>query len=155
MARGRRSGKPLPTYKKAMIQVVAYRRIRSMVTTALKRFQLNTTQWMMLEVLYESATGLRITDIAHSLEVEVPLITRLSQSLLKEGLIENKQAVRDKRAKPLLLTARGMNLVKTVEQEIEKRTKRMEAGLSDKQLKQYFATLETFMDNAPPAGRTI
>lgn len=148
MAQKNRSEEKLPTYKKAMVQVVAYKRIRNILNAVLKRFELNTTQWMILGVLYESATGLRITDIANSLEVEVPLITRLSHSLLRAGLVENKLALSDKRTKPLALTLRGQQLVAKVEHELTKRTKRLEQGVSDRQVNNYFRTLETFMDNA-------
>jgi DNA-binding MarR family transcriptional regulator len=138
----------MPTYKKAMIQVAAYRRIRNVVNTVLNRFNLNTTEWMILGVLYESATGLRTTDIANMLEVEVPLITRLSRILAKEGLIQNSVNSRDRREKPLSLTERGNQMIAKVERALARRTERLEDGLSDGEVTNYFTTLSTFMDNA-------
>jgi MarR family transcriptional regulator for hemolysin len=138
----------LPTHKKAILQVVAYRRIRTAVNGVLNRFDLNTTQWMMLSVLYESATGLRITDIARSLEVEVPLITRLSRSLIKAGLVESKSNTGDKRTKPVGLTPAGQKVIGKVDKELQKKTAELEEGLSNTEVNGYFKTLAAFMDNA-------
>lgn len=140
----------LPTYKKMMMQVVAYRRIRGIVSNVLRRFDLNTTQWMILGVLYESTTGLRITDIARSVEVEVPLITRLARTLKAAGLIENRPSLKDKRAKPLGLTEQGQAMIARVERELANRTERIEEGVSSREVETYFKTLGTFMDNASP-----
>lgn len=140
----------LPTYKKMMMQVVAYRRIRGIVSNVLRRFDLNTTQWMILGVLYESTTGLRITDIARSVEVEVPLITRLARTLKAAGLIENRASLKDKRAKPLGLTEQGQAMIARVERELANRTERIEEGVSSREVETYFKTLGTFMDNASP-----
>lgn len=140
----------LPTHKKAILQVVAYRRIRLAVNSVLNRFDLNTTQWMMLSVLYESATGLRITDIARSLEVEVPLITRLSRSLIKAGLVESKSNTGDKRTKPVGLTSAGQKVIGRVDKELQKKTAELEEGLSNKEVNGYFKTLAAFRDNAAP-----
>jgi DNA-binding MarR family transcriptional regulator len=142
--------RPFPSYKKAMMQVVAYRRIRGVIAAVLRRFELSTTQWMILSVLYESTTGLRITDIAHSVEVEVPLITRLSRTLKAAGLIENKAGLKDKRAKPLGLTVQGQAMITRVERELAQRTVRIEAGVSSRELDTYFKTLGTIMNNASP-----
>jgi len=141
---------PLPTYKKAMMQVVAYRRIRAIVTSVLRRFGLNTTQWMILGVLQESTTGLRITDIAHSVEVEVPLITRLARTLKAAGLIENMASLKDKRAKPLGLTAQGQAMIIRIERELTKRTERIEQGISSREVASYFRILGAFMKNVSP-----
>ena len=141
---------PLPTYKKTMMQVVAYRRIRGIVTNVLKRFDLNTTQWMILSLLYESTTGLRITDIARSIEVEVPLITRLARTLKAAGFIENMASLKDKRAKPLGLTVQGQAIITRVERELAKRTEQIEEGVSSHEVATYFKTLGAFMDNASP-----
>lgn len=144
----KRGAGDLPTYKKAMIQVAAYRRIRNAVNAVLNHFDLNATEWMILGVLYESATGMRITDIASVVDVEVPLVTRLSRALLKNGLIQAVPARRDRREKPLSLTQRGQRVISEVEQALTNSNRQLEAGLSKQDVSAYFATLGTFMRNA-------
>lgn len=139
----------LPTYKKTMLQAVAYKRIRSAVNTVLHRFDLNATQWMILGVLYESATGLRITDIAHSLEVEVPLITRLAQALRKDGLVQRKLSSKDKRIRPLSLTDHGKEVVADVEQQLGRRMSELERGLDSQTAAGYFHSLELLTQTEP------
>lgn len=132
-----------------MIQTVAYKRIRTVLNSVLMHFDINATQWIMLGVLYESTTGLRITDIARSVEVEVPLITRLSRTLLDAGLVRESTAVTtDKRARPLALTSRGKSLISKIEKELEHRMQKLEKGMSDREVKRYFQTLEAFTNNA-------
>jgi DNA-binding MarR family transcriptional regulator len=152
MEKSTRSSGGIPTYKKAALQVIAYKRVREVVNGVLTRFDLNTTQWIILGTLYESATGLRITDIARALQVEVPLITTLSQPLLGEGWVRNKVSKTDRRTKPLALTKQGKALVGQIELELRSELKPIEEGLSSKEVGIYFQTLETFISNAAAAA---
>jgi DNA-binding MarR family transcriptional regulator len=142
----------LPTYKKAALQVVAYKNIRDTINSVLNRFDLNTMQWIILGTLYENATGLRITDIAKSLQVEVPLITTLASPLMREGLVSNRVSKTDRRSKPLALTPRGKEAVGQIEAELAKHLETLEQGLTDSEVTSYFQTLETFITNTSQAN---
>ena len=131
-----------------MLQGVAYRRMRSAISDVLTRFDISTTQWVILGLLYESATGLRITDIARDLDVETPLVTKIARSLRAAGLIKAVTTPTDKRTRPVALTTRGVQMLSKVEATLQARMNDLEKGVSSHDLLIYFRTLEAFMSNA-------
>jgi len=148
------SSKLLPTYKKTNLQMVAYRRIQSAVSTLLSRFHLNTTQWIMLGFMSESANGLRVTDMARALQVEMPLITITKQSLVAEGLMSTAAHARDKRVKLLILTPKGRQLVKEIEAYLTNNLRQLEKGVDPQDLKLYFKMLQQIGRNASTVHAT-
>lgn len=136
----------LPTYRKAILQIVAYRRIQLLVGAALKRFQLNTTQWIVLGLLNDSPKGMRVTDVAKALHVEMPLITTLAQALISAGLLESVAHARDKRAKLLHITDDGKTKVKEVEEFLDGYLAAFRGQIDSNDIDQYFALLEKFMN---------
>ena len=143
------SSKPLPSYKKTNLQMVAYRHIQTALTSLLSKFQLNTTQWVMLGLMSESATGLRVTDMARALQVEMPLITTTTQSLVRQGLMKTMAHARDKRAKLLMLTPKGKELVGEIEAYVSNNLRQqLEKGVEPEELKLYFKMLQQLGTNA-------
>lgn len=142
---------PMPTYKKAALQTIAYKCIRDSVNSVLTRFDLNSTQWMILGALYEQAVGLRMTDIAHDLQVEVPLITTLVQPLARKGLVRSHRGKADRRTKPLALTMDGQKLVRQIETTLGLALKPLERNLLPSEIDGYFHTLQIFIGNADHA----
>jgi DNA-binding MarR family transcriptional regulator len=140
----------LPTYRKAILQIVAYRRIQLLVGAALKRFQLNTTQWIVLGLLHDSPKGMRVTDVAKALHVEMPLITTLAQALISAGLIESVAHTKDRRAKMLLLTEAGKAKVDEVEEYLDGYLEVFRGQINEDDLEQYFILLEKFMNLQMP-----
>ena len=138
----------IPSYKKTNLQMVAYRRIQSAVSSLLSRFHLNTTQWIMLGFMSESASGLRVTDMARALQVEMPLITTTTQSLVAEGLMKTVAHARDKRAKLLMLTPKGRQLVKEIEAYLANNLRQLERGVEPSDLQLYFKMLQQIGRNA-------
>jgi MarR family transcriptional regulator for hemolysin len=128
--------------------MVAYRRIQSAVSNLLSRFHLNTTQWIMLGFMSESASGLRVTDMARALQVEMPLITTTTQSLVAEGLMKTVAHARDKRAKLLMLTPKGRQLVKEIEAYLANNLRQLERGVEPRDLQLYFKMLQQIGRNA-------
>lgn len=141
----------LPSYEKAILQTVAYKRIRETVSQVLKQFQLNTTQWMILGILHDNPDGQKISAIAHQLQVEVPLITTLSQALVANGYAEQTQDIKDRRSKPLKITREGQELLNATEIKLLEKLKKLEIGLSPDELAAYFRTLRTIIANAEKA----
>ena len=138
----------IPSYKKTNLQMVAYRRIQSAVSSLLSRFHLNTTQWIMLGFMSESASGLRVTDMARALQVEMPLITTTTQSLVAVGLMKTVAHSRDKRAKLLMLTPKGRQLVKEIEAYLANNLRQLERGVEPSDLQLYFKMLQQIGRNA-------
>jgi MarR family transcriptional regulator, organic hydroperoxide resistance regulator len=137
----------LPTYHKALLQTIAYKHVREAVNLRLKDFQLNATQWMMLGILYEQTSAQKISSIAKTLQVEVPLITTLAQPLLAVGHIAQHEDKNDRRSKPVTLTEAGRAMVERIEQQLADDLHMLEAGISQAEIKQYFTTLRTVIAN--------
>ena len=142
----------LPSYKKANLQMVAYRRIHAALSNLLARFHLSTTQWIMLGLISESAAGLRITDMARALQVEMPLITTTAQSLISAGLMKSTAHLRDKRAKLLTLTPRGKDCVDEVELHLSLMMQKLEQGADAHEINTYFKLLQQLGKNASAVG---
>ena len=145
----------LPTYKKTNLQMVAYRRIQAAVSALLSRFQLNTTQWIMLGFMSESTSGMRVTDMAKALQVEMPLITTTTQSLVAEGLMHTVAHARDKRAKLLMLTPKGRQLVREIEGYLANNLRQIEKGADPQDLNVYFKMLQRLGTNASSVQHAV
>jgi DNA-binding MarR family transcriptional regulator len=142
------SSEKFPSYKKANLQFVAYRRIQTMVSSLLARFHLNTTQWIMLGLVNEAPTGLRVTDMAKVLQVEMPLITTTAHSLIASGLMHSQAHIRDKRAKMLTLTPKGEEYLGRVESFLSANMQKLEEGVDPSDMKLYFKMLQKISYNA-------
>lgn len=144
----------LPSYKKANLQLIAYRRIQHALAALLHRFHLSTTQWIMLGIIRDTAQGVRVTDMARALQVEMPLITTTARALIQKGLLRSDQHSKDKRSKVLTLTPAGMAEVSEVEAYLESNLCKLEEGVSQSELSTYFQLLQTLSRNATSLART-
>jgi DNA-binding MarR family transcriptional regulator len=137
----------IPTYEKALLQTVAHKHIRETVTIALKKFKLNATQWIILGILNNAKEPEKISAVAHTLQVEVPLITTLAQPLIAMGYVEQHADTNDRRNKPLTLTDDGKIFVKQIEAQLVREMETLEIGIPPHELKQYFKTLLQLIAN--------
>lgn len=142
----------LPTYHKARLQMVAYKNIQAVVNDVLKPHSLNTSQWVILGLLSESPQGMRATDLAVSLQVELPFITAMTRGLREAELITVTIHQRDKRAKLFFLSSGGQGLVPALEKQLADRLRIFETASTPADITQYFTMLKLFIDNAaaPP-----
>lgn len=138
----------LTSYQKARLQVVGYRTIQNSVNQALAKYELNTSQWIILGWLHDNSDGMRVTALASVLDVETPLITTLINPLLRRGLIVSEADSEDRRAKRLRLTEEGEVLVLQLETQVHANLSYYEAGFKKSELEAYFDTLSRFIDNA-------
>lgn len=144
----------LPSYKKANLQMIAYRRIQHALASLLHRFHLSTTQWIMLGIIRDADAGVRVTDMAKALQVEMPLITTTARALIEKGLLRSEQHTRDKRSKVLTLTPEGEAEVGEIETYLERNLTKLEEGASQSELSTYFQMLQTLSRNATSLART-
>lgn len=138
----------LPSYKKANVQLVAYRHIQMAVSSLLMRFHLTTTQWIMLGLVHETPGGLRVTDIARALQVEMPLITTTARGMIAAGLLQATAHARDKRAKVLTLTNAGEAKFEQAESFLDSRMAGLEKGVEPQDMRRYFTMLQQIGANA-------
>lgn len=137
----------LSTYATTALQVITYKKLQSKVNGVLKQYGLNMTQWMILGRLREKKAGLRTTDLARFMHVEVPLITMVSQPLMGRGLIDSSKAVHDKRAKLLKLTDVAQELMDSVEQRMQQQFKDIMKDISSQERNTYFKVLQTMVQS--------
>lgn len=138
---------PNSTYATAALQVITYKKIQNKINGVLKQYGLNVTQWIIMGRLREKKAGLRTTDLAKFINVEVPLITMVSQPLLGRGLIDSTKSVSDKRAKLLKLTDRANELMDTVEKRMQLQLQGLVKDIPRQELNTYFKVLQTMVQS--------
>ncbi|MDB5181952.1 MAG: hypothetical protein JWP13_715 [Candidatus Saccharibacteria bacterium] len=137
----------MSTYSTAALQVINYKKLQSKINGVLKQYGLNMTQWIILGRLREKKAGLRTTDLARFIHVEVPLITMVSQPLLGRGLIDSSKAKDDKRAKLLRLTDRANELMEDVEKRLQAQFHDIMKDIPSQELSTYFKVLRTMVQS--------
>ncbi len=138
----------LSSYSLTALQVITYKKLQSRINGVLKQYGLNMTQWIILGKLGEKDTGLRATDLAKFMQVEVPLVTMVSQPLLGRGLIDSSVQKHDKRTKLLKLTASAQELIGTIDQKLQKQLAGLIKDISTQELQAYMKVLRSMMANA-------
>jgi MarR family transcriptional regulator for hemolysin len=138
---------PISTYGAAALQMITYKKLQGKINSVLKQYGLNMTQWIILGRLRDNTKGLRTTDLARFIHVEVPLITMVSQPLMGRGLINSSRASNDKRAKLLKLTDRANDLMEDVEKRLQNQFQDFMRGISAQERNTYFKVLQTMVQS--------
>lgn len=137
----------IPTYTSGILQVKAYRILQAHVSEKLNLFQLNSTEWSILGLIFENKNGIRHAEIAKILNVETPLVTMMVNGLEEKKLVERLNHPKDKRAKLLFLTPKGKNLIPEVESSLRETLSKILQGISPEELMTYRKVLETIVNN--------
>jgi MarR family transcriptional regulator for hemolysin len=91
------------------------RQWRRTVDTRLQPFGLTEATWLPLIHLARAPAAMRQKDLAASLALDSSSVVRLLDGLQAAELIERREEAGDKRAKTIVLTARGRSIVEQVE----------------------------------------
>lgn len=135
----------LGSYGGAVLQMVVHKKLQSKIKVILEEYELNLTQWMIISRLNEKRAGMRTTDLAHFMHVEVPLVTMMSRPLRKRGLITSAVRKPDKREKLLCITSQAKDIIDVVEKRLQKQLAGMAKDVSLQDLQTYFKVLQTMM----------
>ena len=135
----------------AALQMIAHKKLQSQIKTVLEDYDLNLTQWLIISRLEEVKGGMRTTDLARFMHVEVPLVTMMSRPLRSRGLITSEAQTPDKREKLLHATTRAKEIVKAVESKLQSQLAGMVKGLSPKEVQSYFKVLNNIVASPNPA----
>lgn len=138
---------PMSTYATTAMQVITYKKLQSRINSVLKQYGLNMTQWIILGRLKEKQNGLRTTDLARFMHVEVPLVTMVSQPLMGRGLIDSSKISHDKRAKLLRITDRANELMDAVETRLQRQMQDVMGNIPTQEVNTYFKVLQTMMQS--------
>jgi DNA-binding MarR family transcriptional regulator len=138
----------MPSYMSGSIFMKAYRTLRMRVATRLQAHELTPTMWSLLGVVISARDGIRLSEVAHVLEVKAPLVTMLSHKLIDRGYIKRIPHHIDKRAKLLVITPKGKAFMKTVEADLSDELSRLLDGVSDDDLHAYQHVLDAIIKNS-------
>ncbi len=137
----------MATYSVGLLQAKAYRILKQNTSLLLKPYELSTIDWALLGVLYEQENGVGPSEMAQILGVEAPFVTAMAESLEKKGFITRIQSSTDKRAKLVVLTKAGKNLVPKLESHLRKKSKHLIRGVSISELLAYRRVLKAIIEN--------
>lgn len=94
---------------------LAARQWRRAVDRSLQPFGLTEATWLPLIRLARTSETLRQKELAASLSLDSSAVVRLLDSLQEAGLIERREEDGDRRAKAVVLTPAGQEMVRHVE----------------------------------------
>jgi DNA-binding MarR family transcriptional regulator len=137
----------MPSYKNNILITRAYRLVRAKSYTYLSEHDLNATEWSIIGLVFESASGITLSDVAKSIEIKKPLVTLLVDKLAKRKLIERIPNKADSRSKLLVIMPEGEALIQKIETDIEKSFSELFANLTTEEIDTYFKVLETIISN--------
>ncbi len=133
------------SYGGTALQLIANKKLQSRIKVILEEYELNLTQWLIISRLNEIRSGLRTTDLAHFMHVEVPLITMMSRPLRKRGLIQSEVQSPDKREKLLSVTGKAKEIIEVIEKKLQKQVASMTKDVSMQDLQIYFKVLQSMV----------
>ena len=132
----------LPSYSSGLLQIKAYRQLKSYVNKHLSTYDLSMAEWAILGRLFEVPDGERLATLAEMLAVEPPLVTLLVDGIEARGLVKRAADPDDRRAKRICLTPSGTALVQKVEKHIHGAMQELLADVTSEDLLAYTRVLE-------------
>lgn len=137
----------LTTYGMGLIQSKAYRILNNNTTAALSEKDLTPIEWALLGLLYDNTDGLHHIEIAEKLGVEAPFVTVMIDKLEKKQLVKVESSKKDRRAKCVVLNAKGQENVEKLETHLREQSRFLLNNLSIGDLLTYQKVLKTIVKN--------
>jgi len=109
---------------------------------SIARFDLGTTEFGVLEVLYHKGR-LPVCEVQRRILIESGSTTYVVDKLVRRGLVRRESSASDRRQRPLALTARGQRLMGRIFPPHARTMRRAVAGLSPRQQRQALGLLRT------------
>lgn len=132
----------ITTYQAVISQARAFRALRSFLSTILAQHDLTMTEWLVLGSLVdEGKDGLKMTDLADSLGVEIPVITNLINKAEASGYVTRTVDVNDKRVKRVRATKEFGQMACDIEGELRLKTREWLDGLDPAMLQGYLTVI--------------
>ena len=109
---------------------------------ALSEHELSLTQVKMLHQLNEPDSDLQLTELAETLSLSVPAVSRAIDALEQRGYVERRADDRDRRVKRVRITASGRRVLARLMEIRLNMLERFAATLSDEERADLAAALE-------------
>jgi DNA-binding MarR family transcriptional regulator len=108
----------ISTYQSGVIQSRAYRRLKKEVSAYLKPHNLTMMEWFVVGFIYDAqAKGIRITELASSLQTTLPYITNVVNTLALKGFV-TRGGAEDNRSKIIHLTPSARKACPIIEEDL-------------------------------------
>ena len=135
------------TYDIGLIQARGYRTLKQMTAAVLKPEGLTTAEWAIIGIISHHEKGVRSTEVAETLGVQPPLVSRLIVKAESGGWIIVEQG-EDKRERVLRLSKKGKDNIKRIENEVRKNLTPLLKGVGPRDLAGYLKTLALLSENS-------
>lgn len=137
----------LTTYQAVIAQAKAFRALRAFMGQVLKNYDLTVTEWLIIGTVIDyGPQGARVTELANTLGVEMPVVTNLVHKAMASGWVKSIADTADKRAKRIVATNKGMEDACDIEGELTKRTRIWLSTLDEQTLQEYFTVVSTLAE---------
>jgi DNA-binding MarR family transcriptional regulator len=135
------------TYRVGLLQAKAYRIMKQHTDKKLLPFDISSTHWAFLGLLYDEHLGMRPGEIANELGVEASFVTRLLNEFSKKGLVKKMSDSKDSRATLIALTEKGRTQVGDIEKHLRAEIAPLIKGISMGDLLSYLGVLQQIIEN--------
>jgi DNA-binding MarR family transcriptional regulator len=131
------------TYRTGILQARAYRNLRGFMVRTLKDHDLTSTEWSLLGVVSDETKngGIRVSDLAHLLDVETSFVTNMVKKLINKGYFEYGYDEDDGRVKLVLGTNKCHLKVVEIEKHMRKEMREWLSEVKPKELVHYINVL--------------
>lgn len=142
----------MTTYQTGVLQARAHRALRSFMHSHLKDHKITSLQWSVLGLVYDYTRkgGVKVSHLAHLLNVEISLVTATLNQLEPRGLLDRIDDSEDNRAKRVITTRAGEKLLKKIEPKLRVQLDKWLEDVHDKQLALYIRTLQQLARKEQP-----
>lgn len=138
-------------YEFCLVMSRSDRAIRVVTARQLERFELTMMEWLLLATVDQSpGKGIAMSGVAHTLDVTLPQITALANTLVKKKLVKQKVNSKDRRSRQLSITKVGKKIVGEVEIAVNTAMKEWLGDIPQDQLRNYIETAMLIANEKAP-----
>ncbi|MCC7470009.1 MAG: MarR family transcriptional regulator [Bacteroidetes bacterium] len=130
------------TYDLVLLQAKSNRALKNKFGEVLDEHKLTTLDWSVLGILSTYNDGCRFNTIAQELSVEPPFVTELVTKLAKQKLISIKDDIKDRRAKLIILSKKGEEIIQNTEAKLQEHFSELFKNISASEFDTFKSTLQ-------------
>lgn len=137
----------ITTYQTVISQARAFRKVRKFMDLTLNPYNLTITEWLIIGSTIDAGpTGIRISDLAKTLGVEMPVVTNLVHKATNAQWLRRIEDPVDKRARRVVVTHAGLERAYGIEGDIKKATAPWLQGIEPEELKGFYRVIAVLAD---------
>jgi DNA-binding MarR family transcriptional regulator len=134
------------TYEAGVLQAQANRALRVIMNRILKKHGLSMMQWSVLGFVYSAnGSGVRISDLAKTLDTTQTFITNTVNNLEDKGFVKRHAHGSDSRSKIVMVEPKHVKDIEQIEKDVRKELKdALEGKINNEELATYLTVLTKF-----------